>query len=1718
MKRSAKKARPLARKAAPIKATSGAGFAVEDKVAAVAAAAMMAERSPFPQCPGRLVRISFQVHPDHWDFDDLLLKLERDNGSYHAALSIKSREEITTKAMSADVKDPLGAQFSRVSPNPFRRGVDRLALVSARHDAKVASAIQSLCAAAVGDAAALARRVNEKGLFSPAARAIYQNLQGHLTAHAVPADAATVLASFDHIELDMQDYARPEPMAGRQLCAELLHDPSESNISGLWQALVAECQRQKQLPGYLDLERVLAVVRPRFRLKAYPHDAPDWAIIDRESRGQLALVVDTIAGQVVPRKKAKQSLRDALATHPITALVGPSGCGKSSLVKQFLAEAGRGVQVWTKASRWPQPQAGTLANALGLEGVALDLGDIFRRVSEPGVLVIDAVEHCVDTDRIAQLARVIRLARPDAANTPWRVVLLARVEDWSRVRERLAAAAPEITVHMEPLTDFEPDDVAVIARAVPGLAALLRQPRLETVLRKPKVLALVAGHMSAGGKVESRDLAGESHLAQWWWRERVRTGAKPALRTRALEELVTKQAERVQHAVPEAAFEATLLDSFEELRRDDICVSVEQEYAVQHDLYADWTRLQILIREDERWTAYASTRLDSPLWHRAVRLYGIWLLEQPSGAAAWAKQVNDLAEGDVASRLIADLFLEAPLLSAAPAENLRLVWPDLVARGGNLLHRMLERMRQTGTFPHEPLIELLMQESSYSRGEITPHFRVPYPQYWLPLLVVLHEHLEEAAKLAPLAVARTALAWLQFAPAGWAGRRQAAELAVAVSKPFVTGPRRETWFAVPAEEETIYQAMLAAVAECPGEVARLCRVLSGLEPASGGKFGPERWVRIKEGFGAGEGVRYELPPPWPGGPFIRPKTRFQRLVLNTNALIPVIEANPALARELLLAAHIPEREVERGRDRNRYQPEGMTYDDSFETPFYTRGSYLQLLNSSREEGLRLVVDLVNHFTDRWAEWTRGESQLTIGEGADAQVWKGDQRLYFAYRGISPCHPHVASALMALEKHLLDRLAKGESVEDDVDHILANSRSLAFAGLLVAIGKTMPTLLFGKLWRFVASPEIQVSEFPSIDQIRPEGAMPLPQRTQTLLDEWNRLLVHQVPLHEYCRQQVPYDDVQKKLAGLAARWRELLKDPDKLLVDAFTLQKLAEVFDATNYIRTNEGPKERWDYQPPQKLLAEAAERSKQRRDDLLPLMTLPIHCRTLLNRGEVQPEGELECLYALLDQLPAGELRDEDGVRTTAAPADAQCAIIATLVNLGDGWLDRHPEKAKRCGDIILNALASPPATQSFMADQTGLTWESFAAEAAPYFLAREPASPVWRAATAELVSRPHLATVRGLFRRVGGLRTQLGPLFPQIFNLAVLTAAAQHVVDLDETAKTPALDWPTWWQAKKAEFVGSSLPAPPDDWQAIDVGAGPGRHRDARFGPNIKVGTIVGALDAMSLGGPPTDQKDRERVHAWHRNLLAAIISSLPKTVPKSGPQLPSDSVVRAMILLGAHLAGLEAEVQRRAYWEPLLARGVPATHCIRYFIQAFLSAGARQPTDTFTKGWQEILAWAEATAGWSFSGKEPAYEIRSLWRCLLALEGMQGSAFGSLPPTVVTGMKAHYERWARHNLAQRDGVQRFINFLRLPAAIGLLGDGLCWLDQSLDGAPEKQWLFGNLASELSDFLQWAWSNHEKRIRADLPAFAAFRRLLMNLAAEQDQGALALLAGLSST
>ena len=80
----------MAKRVAPTKSTSGAGFGFEDKVAAHYAIWLLQGGFPFMPRSGRVIKIEFQKRVDKHFLDDLVLTLGDTSGDWQCSLSVKT--------------------------------------------------------------------------------------------------------------------------------------------------------------------------------------------------------------------------------------------------------------------------------------------------------------------------------------------------------------------------------------------------------------------------------------------------------------------------------------------------------------------------------------------------------------------------------------------------------------------------------------------------------------------------------------------------------------------------------------------------------------------------------------------------------------------------------------------------------------------------------------------------------------------------------------------------------------------------------------------------------------------------------------------------------------------------------------------------------------------------------------------------------------------------------------------------------------------------------------------------------------------------------------------------------------------------------------------------------------------------------------------------------------------------------------------------------------------------------------------------------------------------------------------------------------------------------------------------------------------------------------------------------------------------------------------
>jgi len=417
------------------------------------------------------------------------------------------------------------------------------------------------------------------------------------------------------------------------------------------------------------------------------------------------------------------------------------------------------------------------------------------------------------------------------------------------------------------------------------------------------MLDLVARRVDAGTDVDSSSWVGESSVADWFWSAEVDRGAERIARGRFARALAQRQADELVASVATDDFEVSELAPLASLAADQLCVQVAGDrIAFAHDLYGDWARLRILLNNCSGLPAFFRQTRESPLWHRALRLLGIHLLEHAGGVEDWRAVLA--AFGQDESNVLQDVLLEAPVFAVNARQLLDTVLPDLLKDQGRLLRRLLTRFLAFATVPNAQMVAVAMSVGM-DPNTARATYRIPYWPLWLDVLAFLHEHRTTVLPVAACEVARVVEMWLAFAPKGSVRRVEAAELAVLLGHHALS--TRETYGGREwqRERERFYTCALAAAHERTDDVVAIALSASerrAVAPAANAVPAtptPRRRSRLFGGTGVVRG-------PWPNGPRARVDESFQNVVLDSAAIMDLYRARPAAVREVVLANLIQE--------------------------------------------------------------------------------------------------------------------------------------------------------------------------------------------------------------------------------------------------------------------------------------------------------------------------------------------------------------------------------------------------------------------------------------------------------------------------------------------------------------------------------------------------------------------------------------------------------------------------------------------------------------------------------------------------------------------------------------------------------------------------------------------------------------------------------------------
>lgn len=1765
--------RKMPRKPAPTKSTGGGGYTFEDKVAAWFVAQMLARSLPLGERCGAVAEIHFQTRESGWLLDDLLLILAGGDVRCRCALSVKSNTQFTRNGFPEDFVQDIWEQWRGVAGSDFNPLQDRLGLVLPRVSDIVWVAFEELQNQAAETTPERIVKRLEPGsrLASALQRKIFDSIRS--PKNQLPseppsqAEAAKLLARLNVFAVNFVAQASNDLSEAINLCSTLTESRTLLEGKRLWKLLIELAAANRAPGGHLNLPKVIAELRGKIGLRDYPDYETDWTMLHRISSENASSVRRTVGATIhIDRTPLKNEIAAALAQQKKVVVAGESGSGKTGVVAELLTDLGNQNRIiWLNPSQLDQSGQLQLARELTLQHPLQILIQASPIVE--GTLVIDGLEQLGGNSK-SRAFELIKLADSNG----WRVLLTCQPQSWSEALKDLTG----LGLAFKWFNFRRPSAAEIIPsiQAVPGLVALFFRRELQPMLCNLAILDQVIKAQLTGQFSPSSQRIGESDLIDWIWDFWIGSSPMKHARAELLRRISETDAEKISGGTALNSIPATSLELLGELEADGLLRVTDTTVWFSHDLLSDWGRLRTLIVADQDAMTKAKEDSRIPRWNRAIQLYAQRLAERGSGLTEWKSKLQQIKDGSADAANVADLFLDGIIFAANAELLLEEVWTDIVTDNGEILRRLLQRVLHTATVPDWRLQAFVDPKDA---SDAAVWFRIPNPLYWIPLLRVLNRHETDVATTSLVPAAAICELWLRTMPSQVPGRVEAAHLTVQLAKEAQDRAAEGHHHFSGDACRKIFAALLYAAPEFPDETLEIALELCGRrdEPDHAISHAIAEQERREEqrkqylqkhpepanrarGFSGIPRSRGPMRAAAADGPARRVEEAFQSAVLDTSALNSLVTVRPAGACEVLLASCIEEpKEVELNpspisinfglNDWNLGRPEA-----------YFKGPFLSFLQNSPGEGLEAIVRLVNHATDRWLERAAGPSPtkedmhkygLEFPDAKQPLFLLGNCNVFGWNRSNEIGLEIVACALMALEKWLYDELEKENSVDQWIETILKEGRSLALAGVLVTVGLKYQALFTGTLRQFLGNIllyECQAgwarSEVQQLWKIQFQHNTGPDPRVRKLLDDWHAmshrklllrdvaqwLFIHHKPTREYldARRQV----WAKRLENASAPDREDLE---------FFLAR----FDPANYQETPvEDGRIQIEYRWPEELDEKAQESRNIHELQQIAMEIPPIARRCLSGNNRIKGD-QLENFWEKLQLLVNNASALED--RFTMYADEAIAGGIAVLVTQNASWLNNDPAKKKWCLDTLRQMSLRPRVEESSPHDLSDTNAESFLGEAAVALLT-EVDHEFLKILVFNAITGFYYNSTSHAIVAVYRLRAKLGRHFEVLLNVmtqwSVLrrAAIAEHMYN----AKGEVLE--KYRVALRNRYLKGAVsnafvPLSRIERLGRALLSRVERREQARW--HYPIRKTSDREDEIHHDWPPLDtevlkagftflgemsdspsQAEVDEFIQYVRVLFDMELRIMPRLPPESSGNkelkgTPHDYERWIWQLASLAIVRTEYNDLRRNFWQPVLDWGATAHYWVRDFFNAWFNVGLPCCGDLklFARIWKEMVEYTFESAAWNPEGKRFWFHLDDL---SVDLMGLRDS--WPVPATeprkerflpLIQDMQDTFSRWFDKWSKRGSAAMWFAHFLPSESGRALLVMGIKKLAAVVPHFSDRDWDRENLSISLYEALRACWSHKRAELESDGELRRSFWSILSALCGRMDAHALQLRA-----
>lgn len=1733
------------RKVATSKQTGGGGFVFEDKASAWFIAHFLSDKSPFLHEIGKIKKIDFQVRPEGWFFDDLLLTLEDTNKVLRKiAVSSKSNIQINTKGLNNDLLRDIWNQYLNINSTVFNKDTDYLCIINSQLPQVISKDINTLIKFSRDqEAKTLHQRINQddKG-FSQSLKKIYKGFHcpsDIANSHNInQSETVNVLSRLLLIEFDFEMAISNNENQIIDLCKDCLLNHDGTIEQQFYKTLCSFRSELAPTSGFLDYQKLIDKLKINFQLKGYPNHFNDWKKILNISRSKIDSIQDKIGNKVsFSNSKELNNLESLIKENNAVFILGKSGYGKSVLAKKYIQEklSDNDKYIWIDSQSF---QNGNLETFFGLQN---NLSDIFNKVQQSNCyLFIDGIDRFFKESELSLLYSILAIASNSSSS--WKIILTCQTDDFNDVLERLYRI--NITLNS---VDFkvDPDVYSNISELVshfPELFNLLKHTHLRPILNNLKYLDLLAYNLSRKTAMLESDFKGESTIIDWIWKAEIES--KGSTSSRFIQDFSEKQAQNLSISIPFSDFSISDLSPLDKLKESKIFVEIEDKLYLSHDLFGDWARYKLIRANNANVKQFLLTKeLFSPLWCKAIRLYGIYLLDKNDDASEWINLFTTLEKAEPKEKIIQDLLLESIIFSSSTYSHLNAVWDFLKSNEAELFKRFLDQFLIKATLPNKYLLKLAKEIGGYTIAEASTYNRIPNHFYWTDVLKFIYLNKVESITLSRKKTAIITKMWLEYTAVDFPFRKECSEIALDNAS-LMFEFKFNNGYVDGDVDEDIYKALLMGVNEFPKEVIDLSlKLCKRIKVDREKKTKSEETVANRQISTIFRQAKIRDKIQWADGPYENVDDAFEKICINDDALHPIINAFPKEAKEILLALFIDApKEISFGYD-SHYNLD-INEPHGWFPPFYTRGPFLYFLNHQPKSGIEFIITLVNFATQQWTNKHINKGidipKINIDYGFKTIDYIGDERLFFWYRDASSAPHSIVSALMALEKFLFDKIDAQKSISEYIDLILSNGNSVAYLGVLNSIGKYKPDLYLNEL-----KPFLQVYDFyqweksldyggHNIEGHQMIGSNFLGKATWELAKKWNEMphrktSIQSVSLSLLVNNQKDLKDYYKEIIE---KWKIILNGKELEGYTNVHLNNLIYFYITDNYEVVKHNENFYYQYREPEEITVKYKETREYISSDN-DLFTFPFQCFQELEQEKKYALEDCEKLWAKIEVY--SDLNDEDPYSYLSGQHQSVLAGCALLVFNKEIWIEKYPEKLQWIIEYLDSVLLNYSLNKHGMTQaEMGYSWSASASKILATLWTEDLNNKNLRKLICFLLFKSPYDTIQILFSSLSKYLKWSDSNFIQIQNLVILWSLA-----LDKDSRISYLKSFNGKIEKKLkkfnlnnyrdsilnDFIDNKIGLTLIDWSKLQpiLPKKKKRHWD----PNSD--NIIGNESGLDLemikhaftSFPTVDQLEgAERVYAitFWKQIINQIVFELGDIAQNSSERddYPNQFHIWALERISKLVTELEPtdSLSAEDFWKPILQYGYLACDWIDIFCTDFFlhNIEKKETHNTFFDEWNKMILFANESKTWT---SKRNYHRKEIWQSLMGLTinvfncWKNDDYYNFFERVVIEDIK-----WFKKHTHDQDIIYKVILVLKTKPGLFAVKDGIKIISRHLqlrsmgdklgtpDGYVKVEFKYEDALAQTASFL---WENHKEKINNDLEILKNFKEIVMFLVANQN-------------